>query len=571
MQTGANNVNGIGKGQVLRVAGGQMALAALVLALGLGATAWVAYSQGRQERARIKREFAQSADKLFARTLREIQLFMEVLDSIRQLHSLSDQVSPAAFDEIARKGMIYQRRILGAYGFAQQIPQEMRATYEQPGGGGHPLVQADGQGGFAPTPVGTEYFPLTDQTPPGGLGIPSGYDFGSRASDRAAIASMRRNGVFALGGAMAGAPRESDGGAGLYMFAPIAYGAAGGRGELEGFAIGLFQPQRILAGAMGDNFPGLAVRLESAAGASAATGDWRFERVFSLADQEWRFVAVAEPGYWAGRVRTPKLAAAAGTAISLALAGLLLMLAGRARRIEELVRRRTAELAEANRQLEAMMEERRELEDEVLQIGGREKARVGRDLHDSLGQKLTGAMYLFGAYRQKTASADAVAESDAAQIAATLKDAVSQVRRIARGLAPVALTEDGLSDALRGLAEESRALFQRDIEFYAEREGRPKDAGTAEHLYLIAQEAVNNAAKHGDCTRIVLTLDYDDGGGLLAIEDNGKGLPPAAPAAGAGGSGLRIMRHRADVFGGELSVEAGLQGGVRVRCRFPKA
>ena len=571
MQTGANNVNGIGKGQVLRVAGGQMALAALVLALGLGATAWVAYSQGRQERARIKREFAQSADKLFARTLREIQLFMEVLDSIRQLHSLSDQVSPAAFDEIARKGMIYQRRILGAYGFAQQIPQEMRATYEQPGGGGHPLVQADGQGGFAPTPVGTEYFPLTYQTPPGGLGIPSGYDFGSRASDRAAIASMRRNGVFALGGAMAGAPRESDGGAGLYMFAPIAYGAAGGRGELEGFAIGLFQPQRILAGAMGDNFPGLAVRLESAAGASAATGDWRFERVFSLADQEWRFVAVAEPGYWAGRVRTPKLAAAAGTAISLALAGLLLMLAGRARRIEELVRRRTAELAEANRQLEAMMEERRELEDEVLQIGGREKARVGRDLHDSLGQKLTGAMYLFGAYRQKTASADAVAESDAAQIAATLKDAVSQVRRIARGLAPVALTEDGLSDALRGLAEESRALFQRDIEFYAEREGRPKDAGTAEHLYLIAQEAVNNAAKHGDCTRIVLTLDYDDGGGLLAIEDNGKGLPPAAPAAGAGGSGLRIMRHRADVFGGELSVEAGLQGGVRVRCRFPKA
>lgn len=571
MQTGGNGNGGAPKAKVLRVAGGQAALAGLVLALGLGATAWVARSQGRQERARIEREFAQSADKLFARTLREIQLFMEVLDSIRQLHTLSDQVSPAAFDEIARKGMIYQRRILGAYGFAQQIPQEMRATYEQPGGGGHALVQADGRGGFAPAPAGTEYFPLTYQTPPGGLGVPSGYDFGSRAEDRAAIASMRRNGVFALGGAPVGTRPEAEGGEELYMFAPIVYGAAGGRGELEGFAIGLFQPRRILAGALGDGFPGLAVRLEPAAGATAATGEWRFERVFSLADQEWRFVAAAEPGYWAGRVRTPKLAAATGTAISVALAGLLLMLAGRARRIEELVRRRTAELADANRRLEAMMEERRELEDEVLQIGGREKARLGRDLHDSLGQKLTGAMYLFGAYRQKTAFADSAAESAAIQIAATLKDAVSQVRRIARGLAPVALTEDGLSDALRGLAEESRALFQRDIEFYAEREGRPKDAGTAEHLYLIAQEAVNNAVKHGAATRIVLTLDYDAGGGLLAIEDNGHGLPPATPPAGVGGSGLRIMRHRAEVFGGALSVESGPQGGVRVRCRFPKA
>jgi signal transduction histidine kinase len=145
------------------------------------------------------------------------------------------------------------------------------------------------------------------------------------------------------------------------------------------------------------------------------------------------------------------------------------------------------------------------------------------------------------------------------------------VRRIARGLAPVALTEDGLPDALRRLAEEASVLFRKDIEFYAEREGKPQNVGTAEHLYLIAQEAVNNAVKHGAAARIVITLDYDERGGELVIEDNGQGLAAAAKPDRAGGSGLRIMRHRAEVFGGELTVGPGPRGGVQVRCRFPQA
>lgn len=553
------------------MAGAQVALAALVLGTGLGTTAWLARAQGRQESARIEREFQQTSDKLFARTLREIQLFMEVLDSIRQLHSLSDQVSPEAFDEIVRKGMIYQRRILGAYGFAQQIPHDMRATYEQPGGAGHAIVKSDGQGGFEAMPANAEYFVLTYQTPPGGLGIPPGYDFRARAEDLAAISAMETVGVFALGGAPAGVETA---GAGRYMFAPITYGPVGFAGGLMGFAVGFFQPERLLATAMGDDARGLIARLEPTGTEAEVDRVFHFARDFSLANQEWRFVAEADPAYWAAaRSRAPESILGIGAAISLALAGALLLLAGRSRRIEALVAKRTAELAEVNRKLEAVMEERRKLEDEVLRISGREKARLGRDLHDSLGQKLTGAMYLFGAYRQRKNGADATAKTDAAQIASTLKDAVSQVRRIARGLAPVALTEDGLPDALRRLAEESSALFQKEVEFYAEREGRPRDIGTAEHLYLIAQEAVNNAAKHGNGTRIVISLDYDERGGELAIEDNGRGFAAdrKPDRDREGGSGLRIMRHRAEVFGGELSVAPGPTGGVRVTCRFPQA
>ena len=569
MKTGAG-----GKGKAIRTAGWQVALSALVLVLGLGSTAWVARSQGRQESLRREREFQQAADKLFSRALREIQLFMEVLDSIRQLHSLSDQVSPEAFDEIARKGMIHQRRILGAYGFAQSIPHDMRASYEREGGGGHAIVRAAGGGGFEAMPPMGGYYPLTYQAPPGGWGVPVGYDFAARAEDRGAIASMARDGVFALGGV----PPGAGSGGGQYMYAPILYGAdgggapGGGRGELIGFAVGLFQAERVLAAAMGDGQKGIVARLEVAKGEMGPVGGWRFAREFSLANQEWRFVAEADGTFGAaGRSRGPGMVVGVGSGVSLALSGALLFMAGRSRRIEGLVKKRTTELAEANRKLEAVMEERRELEDEVLRIGGREKARIGRDLHDSLGQKLTGAMYLFGAYRQRIGSGEGGAEADAAQIAATLKEAVSQVRRIARGLAPVALTEEGLPDALRRLAEESSALFQKDIEFYAEREGRPKDVGTAEHLYLIAQEAVNNAAKHGGGDRIVLTLDYDEGGGILSIEDNGRGFAAEKKPDREGGNGLRIMRHRAEVFGGELTVGGGPEGGVRVQCRFPKA
>ena len=566
------------KANAIRTAGWQVALALLVTGLGLGTTVWVARSQERQESQRIEQEFQQTSDKLFSRTLREIQLFMEVLDSIRQLHSLSDQVSAAAFDEIARKGMIYQRRILGAYGFAQSIPHDMRATYEQQGGAGHALVRADGKGEFEPMPPRAEYYPLTYQTPPGGLGVPAGYDFGARTEDRAAIASMIRQGVFALGGTPAGLVRGRDDREEQYMFAPIVYGAEGARrasdgtGELIGFAVGLFQPTRILSTAMGDGGKGVVARLEVDEKKIQTIGAWHFERQFSLANQEWRFVAEADPAYWeAAKSRTSFLILLVGTGISLTLAGVLLLMAGRSRRVEALVRKRTAELAETNLKLKEVMEERRELEDEVLRISGHEKARIGRDLHDSLGQKLTGAMYLFGAYRQRMGVADGAAETDATQIASTLKDAVSQVRRIARGLAPVALTEDGLPDALRRLAEESSALFQKDIEFYAEREGRPRDVGTAEHIYLIAQEALNNAAKHGGGSRIVLTLDFDDRGGILTIEDNGCGFAANKKPDREGGNGLRIMRHRAEVFGGALTVESGKSGGVRVSCRFPAA
>ena len=71
--------------------------------------------------------------------------------------------------------------------------------------------------------------------------------------------------------------------------------------------------------------------------------------------------------------------------------------------------------------------------------------------------------------------------------------------------------------------------------------------------------------------RIRQMLDYDERGGELTVEDDGKGFPTDRRDDREGGNGLRIMRHRAEVFGGELAVGPGPAGGVQVRCRFPKA
>ncbi|MDR0993206.1 MAG: histidine kinase [Verrucomicrobiota bacterium] len=567
-----DNVKAKAKEYVFRTARWQILPAVVLLFLGLGITAWMVIHQYHQGTRRVEQAFQQASEKMFERTVREIQLFMEVLDSIRQLHTLSDQVTPDAFDEIVRKGMVYQRRILGAYGFVQYIPHEFRMAYESKAEGpGRSLVMSDRHGGYVPVPTRPGYFPLTYQTPPGGLGVPEGYDFGVPPENQTAIASMMRWGVFALGARVEGAPADRPE---YPMFAPIFVEQPPRGRELAGFAVGLFLPRRIVDAAMEDSLAGIQVRLEpiSRPLREEAPGRWHYERELSLANQEWCFLAWAEADYAAAiRSRAPFWVGGFGLLASVALAGLFAWVAGRAKRIERLVQRRTAELARANAKLSSVMAERRELEDEILRITGSEKARIGRDLHDSLGQKLTGAMYLFGAYRQKAVAPDPTAEAEAVQIAGTLKDAVTQIRRIARGLAPVALTEAGLPDALRQLAAESSALFQTDVEFYAEQEGRPRDAATAEHLYLIAQESVNNAIQHGRGTHVVLTLGYDAHGGVLGIEDNGRGMAAALGADGVGGSGLRIMKHRAEVFGGDLQVDNAPGGGTRIICRFPAA
>ena len=538
-------------------------LALAVLLAGLAATAFLARRVALAETARRQAAFRAEAESLFSRAMDEIQTFMEILDSIRQLYTL--EIPPEQAADLTAKTMLYQRRVLGTYAFAQLIPHATRETMDYDARVAPIRIDDPASpGDYVPSPAKPFYFPVTSQVPADGLGLPDGYDLSSRPDDAKALRGMDRTGVFALGGPAPAIPGSR------LLYAPIRYP----NGVLLGAAIAPFRPDRILAAARDAlGRPPLEAALASTRGAPPPLeAPFAFVRLFVLADEQWCFSAVPAPGAPAAAPsRAAAKTAAAGTAVSLAVALLLLAFATRTRRIERLVALRTAELARANRRLAALNDERRELENDLLAAAVRERTRIGRDLHDSLGQKLTGALYLFSAFRKTAPDAP-----EAGLVAATLKDAVAQIRRIARGLAPIELTEDGLPDALRSLAEESTALFGLPVTFQPGSAPRLSGAAMAENLYLVAQEAVTNAARHARPTRILVSLSATPEGGLLAIDDDGPGLPSAPPPPGApapspaeGGNGLRIMRHRAELLGGTLDLGPSPLGGLRVACRFP--
>ncbi len=530
--------------------------AAAVLFLGLLVTLALFLHARASEIRRARAAFAAEAQAASDRVLREVQLFVEVLDSIRQLHGISDRVSREAFEEIVLKGMLYQRRILGAYGFAQVLPSADRPDFETTRGA--PILEATAPDAYRPADDRPLYCPVTYQMPPLGLDLPDSFDVASSPACLAAVSNMFRHGTFAM------APSPS--GTAWLMFAPTLYIADGPAALPSGFARASFSPDRILAAAC-DPSTGLVPRLVPAAPPLPPPLDfspdaWTFALPVSIAGADWLFSAASPPRTWLARLPRRSLwILPLGTAASLLLALWLFALARRARDIEALVAVRTAELADANRSLSSLMEEHRRLEDTLLRVGQEERARVGRDLHDSLGQKLTGALYLYCASHPADDT-----------IATTLRDAVSQVRRTARGLAPVELTPDGLPDALRSLADESAALYNLDVDFFHEREAPPLAPSTAEHLFLIAKELVTNAAKHAHPKRIVISLDCPPGGpGHLFVEDDGDGLSasPSPNPDPAGGNGLRILRHRADVLRATVRIDSAPSRGTTVHVFFP--
>jgi signal transduction histidine kinase len=293
-----------------------------------------------------------------------------------------------------------------------------------------------------------------------------------------------------------------------------------------------------------------------------------FSSPISVADDTWTFQCTASPNYLqAHRTHRPELILLIGLAITLLVTIELLLLARRGRKIEQIVQARPMDLLAAKAMIEREMSERMRLESEILEISSREKMRVGQDLHDSLGQKLTGAVFLSRTLATKLADAGGEKRDSAEHINELLKDALAQVRRIARGLAPVELDDEGLANALQRLTTDTQETYGVNCSFQAEGNGRVSDNNASVHLFHIAQEAVNNAVRHGKPDRILITLAAGAGdGGRLVVEDNGAGIPDAAKRGQ--GMGLRIMHYRATMIGGSLDVQRCRDRGAVVTCRF---
>ncbi|MHC4067942.1 MAG: PAS domain S-box protein, partial [Planctomycetota bacterium] len=206
--------------------------------------------------------------------------------------------------------------------------------------------------------------------------------------------------------------------------------------------------------------------------------------------------------------------------------------------------------------------ERRRLEEEILEISRREEQRIGQDLHDVVGQRLTGIAFLIKALQRRLAEQTLPEASAAAEIASMASETIIETRTLAKGLCPVDLTADGLMTALQEHAANVEELYDIVCTFKCDRPVLVHEGAVATHLYRIAQEAVNNATKHAQAQRIEITIAADDERRVtLTVRDDGVGLPDDFDRTD--GMGLRIMNYRARMIGATLDVSRNRGGGTR--------
>jgi PAS domain S-box-containing protein len=211
--------------------------------------------------------------------------------------------------------------------------------------------------------------------------------------------------------------------------------------------------------------------------------------------------------------------------------------------------------------------ERKRLEKEILEISDQERRRIGQDLHDGLCQHLAGIELMSQVLEQKLARRSKADSAKAGEIARHVREAISQTRSLARGLAPVTLESEGLSSALRELAAYTERMFRVSCSVDASELVPVRVAAVGTHLYRIAQEAVSNAIKHGKASHLVIQLSSAPQGTVLRVVDNGCGFTQPSPSHR--GMGLRIMQYRASMIGGSLSIENQPAAGTVVICSAP--
>jgi PAS domain S-box-containing protein len=213
--------------------------------------------------------------------------------------------------------------------------------------------------------------------------------------------------------------------------------------------------------------------------------------------------------------------------------------------------------------------EQKRLEHALLEASNREQRRLGYELHDGLGQDLTGISLLAAALASSVTRGKGPGADELLRLATMTRQAIATCRAIAKGLAPISGTDGGLIQALQEMVTLQRASGGADVVFNAITAAPIRLRSDAQdHLYRIAQEAVTNARKHGRAHLIKVTLSVHSTLVRLEVLDDGIGL--STEAAKSGTMGLKTMRYRAAMIGARLSIERGDRGGTIVVCQCPQ-
>jgi two-component system CheB/CheR fusion protein len=246
--------------------------------------------------------------------------------------------------------------------------------------------------------------------------------------------------------------------------------------------------------------------------------------------------------------------------------------------LEQRVHERTAELASANSALREEAVVRRRVERERLELLRRivstqeeERRRISRELHDQLGQSLTALRLKLEGLKDEAGKRSKL-QGRIAELADVARRLDSDVDFLAWELRPTALDDLGLIVALSNYAQEWSKQFNLKVNFHSAGLGDARLAPLAEsNLYRIAQEALNNVAKHSGATSVDMLLERRDDHLVLIVEDNGRGFDHEEQQASDGGRGMGLvsMRERAALVGGSVEIESKQGDGTTVFVRTP--
>jgi two-component system sensor histidine kinase NreB len=206
------------------------------------------------------------------------------------------------------------------------------------------------------------------------------------------------------------------------------------------------------------------------------------------------------------------------------------------------------------------------LEKQILEISERERRRIGQDLHDGLGQHLSGIELMVQALARKLESRHKDDAAQATKISDHLRESIRQAKSLARGLSPVDLQANGLMSALQELALNVREIFRANVSFEARTPVLLEDNARATHLFRIAQEALSNAVKHGAASDVQIQIEQTPNEIILSVTDNGRGFNAGQAS---NGMGLRIMEYRAAMIRGKVTVQSSPGEGTKVICTAP--
>jgi signal transduction histidine kinase len=253
--------------------------------------------------------------------------------------------------------------------------------------------------------------------------------------------------------------------------------------------------------------------------------------------------------------------------------------------LEIRVAERTAELAEANRELQNEVVRRAATEEELREKGRelgalsaglmstqeQERKRISRELHDSVGQSLTALKY--GLERatelQRQGSVQAVLEVLQKSVG-SVQDTMDEIRNIALDLRPSVLDDLGAASAVAWFCRSFAASYPH-IEMATELSARDSDvpARLATAIFRSLQELLNNVARHARASRVVISLRRDADQIVLEVTDDGVGLGGPRPTPDSRhGHGTRNLRERAEMTGGTFELRSGEKRGAVAMVRW---